>query len=508
MPQTARMHPHALVGRDAPLARLRAALDRGGGAVFVRGEPGIGKTRLVDALARDAAARGLPVLTGRADPDDGAPPLWPWLQALAGRPERSRLVALAAPLPETVDPADATRLGHAARLLAFDAVLDGLAATPCVVVLEDLHWADEPTLRLVTLAADRPGLLVVATYRDTEESPALRATVADLRRRGTTELVTLRPWDDAAVAALLPANVHPSWGPVLRRTGAGLPLLVTALLQDLLDTDRAAGPAPPDGRWPLAAPERLVDLTDERLARLDPAARRAVEIVAVSRGGLRARAPGQAGRTRGRGRGGGAGGRCRRRAAGPLPRRGARLRAAAAARLEAGEAPLPVLAALAQRLPGAPPDRAVTTLRATLAPDAPDAADVRPPRAACLGLMRPATAANGRDGELRARWPGSTGGSVAALADALGCTPRSVHRRCLAAFGYGPAVVRRVLRFRLAAALLHAGLAPAEVAARAGYADQPHLSREVRTLAGASPCQLASGANRSTPLPSGSCSTA
>ena len=178
---------------------------------------------------------------------------------------------------------------------------------------------------------------------------------------------------------------------------------------------------------------------------------------------------------------------------------------AAAARLEAGEAPLPVLAALAQRLPGAPPDRAVTTLRAALAPDA---ADARPPRAACLGLMRPATAANRRDGELRARWPGSTGGSVAALADALGCTPRSVHRRCLAAFGYGPAVLRRVLRFRLAAALLHAGLAPAEVAARAGYADQPHLSREVRALAGASPCQLASGANRSTPLPSGSCSTA
>ena len=64
-----------------------------------------------------------------------------------------------------------------------------------------------------------------------------------------------------------------------------------------------------------------------------------------------------------------------------------------------------------------------------------------------------------------------------------------------------------------AVVLLRAGLSPAEVAATAGYADQPHLSRETRALAGASPGQLAgpppdSGANRSTPLPSGSSTTA
>jgi len=71
-----------LIGREAPLRVLRAALTRGTGAVLVRGEPGIGKTSLVDALAREAAARGHTVLAGRTDPDDGAPPLWPWLQAL------------------------------------------------------------------------------------------------------------------------------------------------------------------------------------------------------------------------------------------------------------------------------------------------------------------------------------------------------------------------------------------------------------------------------------------
>jgi AraC-like DNA-binding protein len=106
---------------------------------------------------------------------------------------------------------------------------------------------------------------------------------------------------------------------------------------------------------------------------------------------------------------------------------------------------------------------------------------------------------------------------VSEVADALGVTTRSLNRHSGAVFGYGPAVLRRVLRFRRAVALLRAGLPPAEVAARAGYSDQPHLSREVRSFAGLSPARLAparldpaqaSGANRSTPLPSGSSTVA
>ena len=159
----------------------------------------------------------------------------------------------------------------------------------------------------------------------------------------------------------------------------------------------------------------------------------------------------------------------------------------AVARLEAGEEAVSVLEALAVRLPGGPPDRAVAALRRALAPS---------------GAPRPVAAlADARD-------PRGAPPPVAALADALGCTPRSVHRRCLAAFGYGPATLRRVLRFRRAAVLLRAGVPPADVATTSGYADQPHLSRETRALAGMSPGQLASGANRSTPLPSGSSTTA
>jgi AraC-like DNA-binding protein len=76
------------------------------------------------------------------------------------------------------------------------------------------------------------------------------------------------------------------------------------------------------------------------------------------------------------------------------------------------------------------------------------------------------------------------GAAVENLADELGWSPRSLTRHCTAVYGYGPAVLRRILRFRRACGLLHAGVAPAEVAARTGYADQPHLAREIRALAG------------------------
>jgi AraC-like DNA-binding protein len=83
-----------------------------------------------------------------------------------------------------------------------------------------------------------------------------------------------------------------------------------------------------------------------------------------------------------------------------------------------------------------------------------------------------------------ARW--RTGSGVAATADALGWTERTLHRRCRDAFGYGPSVLRRVLRFRIALRLAARGTPFATVAARAGYADQAHLAREVRALAGVS----------------------
>jgi AraC-like DNA-binding protein len=77
------------------------------------------------------------------------------------------------------------------------------------------------------------------------------------------------------------------------------------------------------------------------------------------------------------------------------------------------------------------------------------------------------------------------GATVTATAGAVGWTERALHRRCLAAFGYGPKTLARILRMHRALRLARAGTPFAEVAATAGYADQAHLAREVKALAGA-----------------------
>ncbi len=76
------------------------------------------------------------------------------------------------------------------------------------------------------------------------------------------------------------------------------------------------------------------------------------------------------------------------------------------------------------------------------------------------------------------------GHTVAAVADAVGLGPRELHRVSLRAFGYGPKTLVRVLRFNRALALARGGTPFAAVAAATGYADQAHLSRDVRQLAG------------------------
>jgi AraC-like DNA-binding protein len=107
------------------------------------------------------------------------------------------------------------------------------------------------------------------------------------------------------------------------------------------------------------------------------------------------------------------------------------------------------------------------------------------------------------------------GTPMALMAERLGLSPRQLHRRCLPAFGYGPRRLARVMRFQRALEEIRCGVPLAQVAAACGYADQAHLSREVRVLAGTTPTGLlgepyadGSGANRSTGRPSGSWTTA
>lgn len=108
--------------------------------------------------------------------------------------------------------------------------------------------------------------------------------------------------------------------------------------------------------------------------------------------------------------------------------------------------------------------------------------------------------------EVTARLAG--GAAVDAVAREWGWSARTLQRQCAAVYGYGPATLRRILRFRAALGMMRAGTAVADAAARAGYADQPHLYRDVREFAGVPLGQLRSGANRSTEVPSGSVTVA
>lgn len=193
----------SFVGRASELTLLRRAIAERGGVVLVSGPAGIGKSRLVAE-----AVSGEPgVVWGRCVAEDGAPPLWPWSRVLGGLPS----------VPfEAAD----------ARFLLLATLTEQLLGAGLVVVLEDLHDADEASLALLRqVAAEIAGtrLLIVATHRDT---PGLTSTLAFLRGGLAVQSVALSPFTTEEVALCLGGTAVAA--SVRERTG-GLPLLVTAM---------------------------------------------------------------------------------------------------------------------------------------------------------------------------------------------------------------------------------------------------------------------------------------
>ncbi|WP_245665536.1 ATP-binding protein [Actinoplanes subtropicus] len=257
-----------LIGRVAEvvaLDELRAAAEHGSGAVaLLTGEAGIGKTAVVEEAVSRAAAAGVTVLTGRADPDEGAPAFWPWLRLLD-----SDVDGLS---PSLLALADAGEPAAAARFRAIREVLSALAVvatrTPLVLVLEDLHWADPASLALLAALAREVSasrILVLGTSRTGLDLP--EATV-----------LPLGPWDVPAVAAYLGrlGPAHGTWAAVVHQLGGGNPLYTRELGRLLVREGRLARPA-----GDLDLPDSLRRLVTRRTAHLAPACRVALGVAAA-----------------------------------------------------------------------------------------------------------------------------------------------------------------------------------------------------------------------------------
>jgi DNA-binding CsgD family transcriptional regulator/tetratricopeptide (TPR) repeat protein len=260
----------AFAGRAAELGTLEQALAAAragrGAAILVAGEAGIGKTRLAAEITGRAREAGWQTLLGRSIDLVGTElPYQPFAEAL--RP-------IGGPRPA------ASSAGS--QLQVFEETLALLtrhaSATPLLLVLEDLHWADTSTLDLVVFLAhhlaERP-VVLLATYRQGEPSSKGRmARLADgVRRSGSGLVLDLGPLPPEDLAALLAtasaAALTPALADAIVARSGGNPFFAEELL--------AAG-----GNATAGLPHRLRDLLLQRVERLDPAALDLLRLVAAA----------------------------------------------------------------------------------------------------------------------------------------------------------------------------------------------------------------------------------
>jgi len=294
-----------LVGRDAELAALTAGLDGAlacrGTLFLVSGEPGIGKTRLLEEVAAQAVSRNAIAVWGRCWEGDDAPPFWPWVQVLRTLVERDEAAEVLAADAQIADqlgrvvprtrqrrgalpagtggagasplaPADGVGVERLELLEAMSAFLRGITVRrPIVLLLDDLHAARLPSVLLLEyLLRDLPAspLLIVAAYRDTESRGALADRLGDLTRAGAA--VPLRGLDASAVRAMVGALAGRAPSDrlveVLQGATGGNPFFLDEVVRLLVAERRYDAPGVHAAR--LSIPERVRSAVRGRLAAL------------------------------------------------------------------------------------------------------------------------------------------------------------------------------------------------------------------------------------------------
>ncbi len=309
----------AFVGRAAETSATEeawAAVRAGGRQViFIGGEPGAGKSRLAAEIAAAVYDQGAVVLLGSCSPEHGEPyqPFAECLEQLLGGtqagvlagclPDSARELLRLTPLvwrhrPELVAPAGD---GGDYRRELFDAVAALLHAVgeqrPVVCVLEDLHWAGQPTLQLLNYVAQRSArtasrLLVLCTHRTTapDRSDDLTYAIADLYRLDGVRRLDLAGLSVEEVAQYLVAEGRLSarrareYATVLRDQTGGNPFFLRELWRDLAGSDAfpGAGAGGPQARaFGARAPVSVRDALQRRLSRLSAGELAVVETAAV-----------------------------------------------------------------------------------------------------------------------------------------------------------------------------------------------------------------------------------
>ncbi len=301
------------VGREGETQQVRSALDRAlsgqGNLVLLAGEPGIGKTRLAEELTTYARLRGGQVLWGRCYEGEGAPAYWPWVQAIRAYVHereaealRSELGTGAADIAQVVSevrerlpdlPAPASMEPEQARFRLFDSITTFLknaaAAQPLVFILDDLHWADKPSLLLLQFVARGLGgtrLLLVGTYRDVEvrRQHPLSSTLAELAREQLSQRVLLRGLSEGEVARFIEmsSGVAPPEGLVatVHKDTEGNPFFVKEVV-NLLAREGRLQREHPTTSWTVAIPQSVREVVGRRLDGLSEECNRVLTIAAV-----------------------------------------------------------------------------------------------------------------------------------------------------------------------------------------------------------------------------------